>query len=69
MRLHENRLWGYTADVFCDIEMNLFIDSETHSVFFCVVPGLQHQAVMGRNFLRKYGRNLRYLQEEEVRRR
>ena len=57
---------GNTADVFCDIETDLLIDSDTYSVVFHVVPGLQHQAVIGRDFLRKYGMNIRYLPEEEL---
>ena len=44
---------GNTADVFCDIETDLFIDSDTYSVVFHVVPGLQHHAVISRDFLRK----------------
>ena len=57
---------GNTANVYCDIETDLCVDDVKYTVAFHVIPGLQHNAVIGRDFLKKYGMNIVYIPQEEV---
>ena len=56
---------GNVVDVLCDVETEITMGDKSYKTIFHVIPGLHHTAVIGRDFLKRYGMTIAYEPDDE----